>query len=177
MQEAFIIVGLPSSGKTTFAKYLLSLHQNTLRLSLKDTALMLDCEYKPERLGIYQRQFHYFLHGIVTRYFDPIIDDMNLTVDERSEYIAYLRKIEPKIRITIFQMAVPPAQCLAINPNLNPDIMEELAKAYQYPTIKEGADIIRGVRWKQEDKGPRPEIFPIAPANLNVVQKRGPTPV
>lgn len=164
--ELIVLVGLPGSGKTLFAKYMQSIRNNMVRVGIKDIYSMLDYTYNSDHVDLYYRAYYALISDLLETH-HVIADDTNLTVEMR-DFLAM--RASPKTHLHVYQMAVTPQICMS-NSSVSSSVMNELVKSYVYPRISEGFDTINGVRWALTDHpilltdeiilDRKPEIFEI----------------
>ena len=145
MLEVCIIVGLPSSGKTSFAKYYQSIRHNFIRISRDDLIRLFDYTYHPEMLGQYNDFYYHNINYALKEGYSVIVDDTNLTAAQRAVLISIANRFNANV--VVYQMAVTPQQCLSYSDKTSHDVLEELVKAYEYPSLDEGIKSIKGVKW------------------------------
>lgn len=138
--ELVILVGLPGSGKTYFARYLQSIRNNMVRVAIKDIYQMVDYKYYPEHVELYEKLVDIVIRAALKEKKHVIVDSCNLREEDRRKIVDIAKDYSASM--VVYQM---PNQ--GFETKTSDSVMVELNKAYQYPSIDEGFAEIKGVRW------------------------------
>lgn len=191
LKELILTVGLPSSGKTLFSRYLQGVKKNLYRVSIRDIYKMVDNKYRDENVPKYLAiQEHLILRML--EFGSVIVDNMHLTTAERSSIIRPVRLVYPHVNVSVYQMSRTFQNCkddnlkrAIVDENgfflrVPEETMNELNKSYQVPQLSEDIQSIMGVKWSPSEHfkignihvDHKPKIFEIASRTiLHVVDK------
>jgi len=132
-----ILVGIPGSGKSTWAKQQIIEHPNTIRVNRDDFRLMLKnnqvVDYKVEKL-INKLQRVTIIEGLKNG-FNVIVDNTNLKAKYIDEIFDYSRKYA---NITILSVETPLEECIKRDSEREKPVGEEIIKKMHRQFIQLG---------------------------------------
>ena len=147
MQKAFILIGVPGSGKSTWARNMKKLN--------KEIEVFSTDEYREKYLGNINEQskngfiFHKIYEDILNALNnnkDIIFDATNVSIKDRKQFLqltSYCKNKSTKIAV-VFN--VPIEECILRDFNrertVGKQVIEKFKNKYSTPSIEEGFDII-----------------------------------
>ncbi|EPZ30846.1 PNK3P-domain-containing protein [Rozella allomycis CSF55] len=142
-QEVIILVGFPASGKTNFARSNLSDYvHDTLKTKSKCLALLKKSLEEGKSV---------------------VIDNTNLTIDSRKEYLENVKRINDRISIRCFHFDVEESlykhlnalRVITQNANkISSIVYNKMKNTYVEPKIEEGFDEVRKILFKFQSDDP-----------------------
>lgn len=158
MGNLILLCGYPASGKTTFAKYLLRVKSNIVRISMDDLYRMCTVNYDKNMSEQYKLMEQSMINSILTTT-DVIVDRTSLTIKDRTRFIDIARF--NKSNIDLYHIITPFNKCSEIN-NFRPytdnngfrvrvphDVMEHMRSSFEAPSPNEGFNSIYQVKWSR----------------------------
>jgi predicted kinase len=144
MPTLYLMVGLPASGKTTYAKKELS---DAIRVCYDDLVEMLTGEWDVKHTGLYHALEQAIIQTALFRGYDVVVDRTNVTRKVRQRFAAIAYNADAEMEAVIVTVSLKTA--LERNKNRERVVPEEAIKKlhqeWEEPTEDEGFSKFRHI--------------------------------
>lgn len=146
MRDLNILVGFPNSGKSTFARYLQVNHPKMYKVAADDLCEMLYYKKRKSDLDLARSIMRSLIPGLLLQW-DVVVDDVNLSLDERKKLLEIGR--QEGVNINIYHLCRSISECLGDSTSIaDKRYIESLASQLDEPSLKEDIDALYKVKFK-----------------------------
>lgn len=114
MSKFIVLIGLPGSGKSTWAKEYIINNPHTKRVNRDTLREMVDFTgpYSKKNEAANRSLRDVCIDHLLLLGHDVISDDTNVYPDKREEMITYVKRVHPHVDLEIVQITTPIEECI-----------------------------------------------------------------